>query len=153
MPDQACHSLGELTKYGSVLNSEVSGVFNCVHEVRTCSDEKFCIPSKKAFNLIQLKCPNGCSYIGSQLDMDEHQSYECEKRTVLCPNRDCKEKMEFKKLFEEHIMACDKLRIYCKSCFLPKAKADVKYHDCKERLARAIVGMIKPLVLVLYLGV
>ena len=111
--------------------------------------EKFSIPSKKAFNLIQLKCPYGCPFVGSPHDMDDHQSYECERRTVRCPNRDCNEKMNFKKLFEEHVMSCDKLRIYCDSCFLPMAKADVENHDCKERLAMALGGMITPLVLVL----
>ena len=102
--------------------------------------EKFSIPSKKAFNLIRLKCPYGCSYIGSPHDMDDHQSYECESRIVRCPNRNCMEKMGFKKLVEEHVMSCDKLRIYCDTCFLPIAKSEVDRHDCKERLVRALQG-------------
>ena len=39
--------------------------------------DKFSIPCKKAFILIQLKCPYGCSFVGSPHDMDDHQSYEC----------------------------------------------------------------------------
>ena len=42
--------------------------------------DDFNIPSKKAFNLIRLKCPFGCSYIGSPHEMDDHQTFECPKK-------------------------------------------------------------------------
>ena len=71
-------------------------------------------------------CPYDCSYIGSPHDMEDRQSYVCERRIVRCPNRDCKEKMDFKKVAEAHVMSCYKLRIYCHYCFPPMAKAAVE---------------------------
>jgi len=103
--------------------------------------DDFNIPSKKAFNLIQLKCPYACSYIGSPHEMDDHQTYECPKRIVFCPYLDCKQKMAYEKLIAEHIMNCEKLIIYCESCFLPMPKAEVSSHNCKDRLAFALKRM------------
>ena len=100
--------------------------------------DDFNIPSKKAFNLIRLKCPYGCPYLGSPHEMDDHQTYECPKRTVFCPYLECKQKMTFEILVTEHIMKCEKLIIYCNSCFLPLPKAEISNHNCKDRLAAAL---------------
>ena len=100
--------------------------------------EDFNIPSRKAFNLIKIKCPYGCLYIGSPHEMDDHQTYECPKRTVNCPYMECKQKMPFEKLVEEHIMNCENLRIYCEICLLHLRKSDLDKHNCKDRLASAL---------------
>lgn len=104
--------------------------------------EDFNIPSKKAFNLIRIKCPNGCEHIASPHEMDDHQTYECPKRTVKCPYRQCKEKMLFEKLVADHIMNCEKLMIYCDFCLLPVRKSDETNHNCKDRLASALKCML-----------
>ena len=104
--------------------------------------DDFNIPSKKAFNIIRIKCPYGCSYIGSPHEMDDHQTYECPKRTVFCPYLQCKQKMTFEILATEHIMKCEKLIVYCNLCFLPLTKGEAINHNCKDRLAAALKRML-----------
>ena len=52
-------------------------------------------------------------------EMDDHQSYACEKRIVHCPKPGCEEKMEYEKLVKEHFLTCNKRMIFCKGCLLP----------------------------------
>ena len=100
--------------------------------------EEFNYAMKKVYHLLRLKCPNGCVFIGDPQEMDDHQSYVCEKRIVNCPNPECQEKMTYEKLVQEHFLNCPKRLIFCKGCLLPVPLQMETTHDCKERMATAM---------------
>ena len=104
--------------------------------------EQLPVPLRKAYRLMKLKCPYGCPFTGDPQKMDEHQGYDCELREVKCPSIGCEVILPFHLLRDQHIAPCDMLMIYCTKCFLPVKREMILEHNCMERLARALLGIL-----------
>ncbi len=63
--------------------------------------------------------------------MLEHESWECERRPVRCPNSGCKHQATDTDM-EKHLDQCPNRRLYCPNCRLPKRASDK--HDCVSAL-------------------
>ena len=103
--------------------------------------EYFYTSVKKAYHLVRIRCPYGCPFIGDPQEMDQHQSFQCDLRELLCPSNGCEVPMPFHQLRDEHVALCPKLMIYCESCLLPVKREHLKEHNCKERMAAAMKGI------------
>ena len=108
--------------------------------VETVPFKEFCPSLKKVFRLAKLRCPLGCEFIGDPQEMDEHETFRCERRVVCCPSAGCPVKASYKEM-TEHIQSCPNLMINCRRCRLPVKRARLESHDCLKRMALALMGM------------
>ena len=98
--------------------------------------------TQRLFKSIQFKCPFDCGFKGNTMDLDRHQSFECGKRKVQCPGVDCGLTIEYEKLKDDHIKTCPKVMIYCDRCMLPVRRDCLTSHDCVDRMAQGLKGII-----------
>ena len=103
--------------------------------------ERSCPLIKKGYHLVKLNCPLGCGFIGDPLEMDEHETFDCELREVVCPSPGCGVKMTYKQMNDEHIQSCPKVLIHCNTCLLPVKRARLSSHNCVKRMAIAMLGL------------
>ena len=113
---------------------------------QTMPFEDFYTVVKKGYHLVKIRCPLGCNFIGDPLEMDDHESFECELREVVCPSPGCGVKMSYKRMQDEHIQVCPNLLVHCRTCLLPVKRARLESHNCIKRMAIALLGIILILV-------
>jgi len=90
------------------------------------------------YNSTDLRCTYGCSHTSSPSGMLEHESWECERRPVRCPNSGCKHQATDTDM-EKHLDQCPNRRLYCPQCRLPKRASDK--HNCVSAL-RATIDLL-----------
>lgn len=82
------------------------------------------------FNSIEVKCPQGCGYVGNCYDLDVHEVYSCPLRKINCPNIGCNVEMAAKRLEQEHFPNCEHAHNYCNKCYLAVPASQLSQHDC-----------------------
>ncbi len=111
---------------------------NCYKLFNTTCFEAFSIPLQRLYRAIRVKCPYGCEKTGHPLEMDQHQTFECKKRMVACPNPQCTVEDIFERLETDHFPICPHRNIYCCLCQLPVTESERASHSCVLRQALAL---------------
>ena len=88
-------------------------------------DSKF----SKFFQNATINCLHGCSHNKHKiLDYGVHQYFECERRVIKCPAKDCPT-MTSAPLLQQHMKECPFMYIYCAKC-LTGFRVGILVHDC-----------------------
>lgn len=83
----------------------------------------------KFFQMASIKCVNGCTLNSHKiLDFATHQYFECERRVIKCPAKDCPT-MTSAHLLQQHMKECPFMYIYCAKC-LTGFRVGILSHDC-----------------------
>ena len=103
--------------------------------------ETLITPLQRLYRAIRVKCPYGCEMKGDPIEMDVHQTFDCVKRMVHCPNPKCNVIDTFEHLMSEHFQICPNRNIYCCLCNLPVPETERNSHSCVQRQAQTIECM------------
>jgi len=98
--------------------------------------------SKFLYNLycaIDVRCTYGCTHICSPKAMLEHETWQCTRRPVKCPNSGCNYETPDEDM-EHHLNLCPSRLIYCSLCRLPKRASES--HECIGALSSTIQLLI-----------
>ena len=87
------------------------------------------------YNATDIRCTYGCQHIWSPTAMMEHETWNCRRRPVKCPNTGCKYQSTDEEM-EAHLDMCPQRIIYCVKCRLPKRASEG--HDCCAALTSTI---------------
>ena len=93
---------------------------------------------KQIFTSVTVKCPEGCDKNGSFIVVDRHQLFECNLRSVVCPNIGCDVVQPLYMLEGYHLDQCHFYGEYCTTCILPVLRSEAQNHNCKTRLIQAV---------------
>ena len=98
--------------------------------------------SKFLYNLycaIDVRCTYSCGHICSPKAMLEHETWQCPRRPVKCPNTGCNYETPDEDM-EHHLDVCPSRLIYCSICRLPKRASEA--HECIGALRATIQLLI-----------
>ena len=88
---------------------------------------------------IDVRCTYGCAHICSPKAMLEHETWQCRRRPVKCPNSGCNYETPDEDM-EHHLDVCPSRLVYCSICRLPKRASES--HECIGALRATIQLLI-----------
>lgn len=94
----------------------------------------------RLYTELDIRCTHGCSHTCSPPAMLEHETWQCRRRRVRCPNSACNHESSDEDM-ERHLETCQQRIVYCTGCRLPKRVSDVT-HDCIRALSDTITLLV-----------
>jgi len=112
---------------------------NCLRDL-SARDEWPCL-MRQVWTMMRIKCMFCNTFQGSPFEVDQHERWSCEKRTISCESACCQFVGTIDQVVE-HILNCEHVLVCCLGCNYIINLSSIAKHDCEEVKLR--ISMLQP---------
>ena len=100
--------------------------------------------SQLAYNVHSVRCQNGCPFIGTHAQTNDHQGRVCPLRVIACPVDGCQSRGPAVEIERQPFPHFPRMRVHCSTCNVPVRVKKLVTHDCIKDLKSALMCMLSP---------
>jgi hypothetical protein len=97
---------------------------------------------RQVWAMMRIKCMFCSTFQGSPFDVEQHERWSCEKRTISTLQACCSSYIGTIEQVMEHVLNCPRVLVSCLGCNYPTHLSPIEKHDCEG--VKKQISMLRP---------